>query len=273
MPIKKARNTMRQASRVSLPEPARKFPFWTIFAILMLYAGLFIVASLAYLLYRQQVVHESAIRQLEENQVMARGVQYQYKQTLVTNLFLQYEACRPSFTGACDDAKVYRLAADGSKQIIIPSVRSLAGAPMGSELLQPLEQSPDARYIVFGAWAYGSVRNAKDTRVWIYDAQVGQVTVRANVPSDAVYSPDYTRAAYGILNNNDIREIAVVNVKDGKVTTVAKAAVNMTFMEPGSNRPILVWRDAQTLVVNQYSREGFGRPLDIENEQIHVKIK
>jgi hypothetical protein len=273
MPTKKVRNVARRP----LPEKSvsRTFPFWTVFAILLLYAGVFIIGSVDYLLYNQQndILSDLVTLNSGFTQVSSQESPYQFKETPVKGLFLYYRGCKSSFTGACDDAQVYRLAADGSKQVIIPSVRALAGVPLGSELLQPIEQSPDAMYIVFGAWAYGSSRNPKDTRVWIYDTQAGRIVAQTNVPQDAVYSPDYAHAAYGILNNGDVREIAVLNIKDGKTSTVAKAAADMTFMGPGNIEPMLVWKDAKTLFVNQYPKHGFGRPLDVENEQIKITIQ
>ncbi|MFA6099288.1 MAG: hypothetical protein WC750_00230 [Patescibacteria group bacterium] len=282
MPIKKRPNVLRPASqrRTSDYEKAqvtrKAFPFWTVFVIMLLYVGLFIVGSMACLLYNQQVAIISALNALggkvEETGMLptAQESQYQYQQTSVKNLYLFYEACRPSFTGACDDAKLYRLATDGSKQIILPSLRSLPGAPLGSELLQPIEQSVGGQYIVFGAWAFGSERNPTDRRVWVFDTVTASVVVQSNkVPSGSVFSPDYAYAAYASLIDNDMQDLMIVNLKEDKVVSGAKAKTRHSFKSPNGEASIR-WQDAKNLFIKEYVTDEGGTT---ESGEVHVKVK
>jgi len=190
-------------------------------------------------------------------------------------LFLAYQACQPTFTGLCDDAGIYRLSQDGSKEMLIKSVRSIAGAPQTNELLQPLSASPDGKILVLGAWAFGSNRNANDKRVWLYDLNKGAVVAKsAGVPADAIFSPDYAYAAYAVTDNNDIRDVMIVSFISDKTVSGAKADEGRTFKNQNGTAD-LVWKDAKTLAVTVYSvpsgTEASSIPVKVGEKTIKLK--
>jgi len=192
-------------------------------------------------------------RKFEVVKTEAEQSAWQFKDTGVGNLSLAYHACPASFTGACDDAMLYRQAADGSKQVVIPSLRQVTGAPLTNELLQPMLQSADGKYIVFGAWAFGSERNPSDKRIWVYRTDTNEVAFKsANVPAGAVFSPDYAYAAYGVEDNGDIRDVMIVSFLSDKTVSGAKADATRSFKGP-DGKVQLQWNDAKTLVVSEFS--------------------
>ena len=191
---------------------------------------------------------------ITEKTVPADQTGWQFKETGVVSLMLAYRSCPATFTGSCDDAMLYRLAKDGSKEVVVPSLRSLSGAPLTNDLLQPLSQSADGKWIVFGAWAFGSERNAKDNRIWVYRTDTGVVTAAAtSVPADAVFSPDYMYAAYAFVDVGDIRDIRVVALATDKTVSVSQADEGRTFMG-ADGKAELQWKDEKTLVVSVFSK-------------------
>jgi len=274
MPIKKARSSAASAATQPCQcEPTyKRRSFWVFFAFLFLFAGVFIMGSITTLLYRQQINMAMFLNNLGvkvDQESTYQGSQYVYQPSDVSGLYLAYQACAPSFTGACDDASLYRLAADGSKQIIVPSLRHLPGAPLTNELLQPIELSVGGQYIVFGAWAFGSSRNANDRRIWLYNSKDGSVLESSSVPVGAIFSPDYAYAAYASVINNDIQDLMIVNLKDDKVVSGAKAKTHRTFMGP-TGKPAIRWQDAKNLFIKEYITDMTGTT---ESGEVHVKVK
>ncbi|MHB8831385.1 MAG: hypothetical protein ACYC44_04715 [Patescibacteria group bacterium] len=274
MPIKRARSSAALAAKPECRcEPTYKHrSFWVFFAFLFLFAGVFIMGSITALLYRQQISMALFLNNLGvkvDQESSASQTQNIYQASDVSGLYLAYQACAPSFTGACDDASLYRLAADGSKQIIIPSLRRIPGAPMTNELLQPIELSVGGQYIVFGAWAFGSGRNANDRRIWLYDTKDGSVLESSSVPVGAVFSPDYKYAAYASFINNDMQDLMIVNLKEDKVVSGAKAKARRTFMGPTGVAAIR-WQDAKNLFIKEYITDMTGTT---ESGEVHVKVK
>jgi len=200
---------------------------------------------------------------------------WQFKDTGVGGLSLAYRACPATFTGACDDAMLYRQATDGSKQVVISSLRQVAGAPQTNEMLQPLLQSPDGKYIVFGAWTFGSERNPSDKRVWIYKTDANAIVSKSSgVPGGAVFSPDYAYAAYGVEDNGDIRDIMIVSFVSDKVVSGAKADDTRSFKGPDGGVH-LQWNDAKTLVISEFSIPSGAGASSVakKTREITVKVK
>lgn len=242
---------------------------------MMAFAGLIILGGVTVLLYNQQVLIANYLNELGfkvavVGQAKPDGLQVQ--ETRISGMYLGYVPCKAGYTGACDDAAVYRESEDGSKQVILPSVRGLAGAPLTGELLQPLSQSQDGKYLVMGAWSYGSERGANDRRIWIYDLQNASLYAKADVPLDAVFSPDYTYAAYGGFSEGDIRDLMVVNLRENRTVSGAKAGERRTFVGP-ENRVSIRWIDSKNLAVKEYSKPTQEAPVPVEKGEISIKLK
>ncbi|MFA6504423.1 MAG: hypothetical protein WCT54_05900 [Patescibacteria group bacterium] len=272
MPIKR-----RPASRVqSVPHQELKLEvtrakssFWTVFVFMLLFAALFIVGSTTVLLYEQQLGIVNFVDS-SLGRTNTPSMQGSYQESAVKGLFIYYKPCPSTFTGACDDASLYRLAADGSKEVIVSSVRNILQAPVTSELLQPIEQSVGGQYIIFGAWAYGSERNPMDQRVWVYDTLTGQTIVRANVPKDSVFSPDYKYAANPVRKDTDVKEIQIVDMASNSVVKTVDARESYTFVGTNGYDVQMRWEDAKDLYVPEYVKDT----NNIEAvREIHVTLK
>jgi len=245
---------------------------------MVVFAAVFVIGSVTALLFQQQLNilgflnAKGTANKVVFTPPMLQTPECQYKETQVVGVHLAYQPCKPMFTGACDDAGLYRLAADGSKQVIISSLRSLPGAPLSSELLQPIEQGVGGQFMVFGAWAFGSNRNPNDRRIWLYDMQTGSLVAKAEVPSGAVYSPDFMYAAYASLIEGDMRDVMIVNLKENKTVSGAKAEEGTTFMGP-DKKAALSWKDAKNLVVKYFSSPDAKTPVAMEKGEKTIKVK
>lgn len=196
-----------------------------------------------------------------------------FKETQVPGLYYEYQPCKPTFTGACDDALLYRLAKNGSKEVAVPSLRRLTGAPLTNELLQPISQSPDKRWMVFGAWSFGSNRNVNDRRIWLFDQQVGDVVLVFSAPVDAVYSPDFKYAAYASPDGNgDIRDVTILDIWTGRDVGGAKAEIDVTFMGP-DGRALLRWEDDKNLFISEYVKTDKENPVPVLRGEKNLKVK
>lgn len=259
------RKTVRQTAVPAVQERTRQDAssrlFWISFVFLLVGAAVIVSGYAIMLLANQQ---DALLRQVES--LSGRKVQvtekiqpaeqeaWQFKETGVGGLMLAYRACPATFTGSCDDAMLYRLAKDGSKEVVVPSLRALSGAPLTNDLLQPLSQSEDGKWVVLGAWAFGSERNAKDRRIWVYRTDTGKVvSASANVPADAVFSPDYMYAAYAVADAGDIRDVMIVALGEDKTVSGAKADDGRTFMGL-EGKAVLEWKDAKTLAVSIFAK-------------------
>ena len=278
MPIKRLRHASPARAACVCP-PRKPMSFWLVFSFMVLFAAVFVIGSVTALLFQQQLNilgflnAKGTANKVVFTPPMLQTPECQYKETQVVGVHLAYQPCKPMFTGACDDAGLYRLAADGSKQVIISSLRNLPGAPLSNELLQPIEQGVGGQFMVFGAWAFGSNRNPNDRRIWLYDMQTGSLVAKAEVPSGAVYSPDFMYAAYaGKDENGDLRDIMIVNLKENKTVSGAKAEASMTFQGP-DGKASLRWQDAKNLYIKQYTRGDMKNPVPVEDGEIHVKVK
>jgi len=206
----------------------------------------------------QIVSYLSTFQPVSETQLSATTEQpaaamFQIKDTAVSGLSLAYTPCPATFTGACDDAMLYKNSADGSKQVIIPSMRALKGSPLSGELLQPLSQSADGHYLVLGAWAFGSNPVETDKRIWIYDTSANDVVIQSDsVPHNAIFSPDYMYAAYPVVSNNDITDIMIVSFASGKIVSGAKPDSGASFKGP-DGKAVLAWKDAKHLLVSVFT--------------------
>ncbi len=196
-----------------------------------------------------------------------------FKETQVAGLYYEYQPCRPTFTGACDDASVYRLAKNGSKEVVVPSLRRLTGAPLTNELLQPISQSADSRWMIFGAWSFGSKRNSNDRRIWLFDQQVGDMVLASSVPADAVYSSDFKYAAYASFDGNgDIRDVTILDIWTGKDVGGSKADEEVTFMGP-DGKASLRWGDDKNLFITEYTRTDMENTLPVVRGEKNLKVK
>ncbi len=283
MPVKKNNRTLpptklpstplragsARSSKLETAKPS-SLGFWTAFFIILLVAATAIIGYSVYLVYQEQkdlVLTLPAYRQTGSVDENAR-----FQQTLVPGLFLAYTKCPAQFTGPCDDAMLYRLNADGSKQTIFPSMRALAGSPLTDELLQPIATSSDGKLIAFGAWSFGNNRNKSDLRAWIYDSQTGELAYDSDkVPQDAIFSPDLKYAAYGVLYNNDIQDFNIVNLKKNQVVSGGKANAGNTFMGQ-DGKPEIVWVDAGTVSINLFVKSMPDSPNTTEYGVKKVKV-
>lgn len=273
MPIKKSRGKavltpVKESRPIIMP---RRSAFWTVFAFMMVVAGMFVIGAITVLLYKQQVLIASYIDEVgyAVTDIAQQKTESVVQETKIKDVYLSYVPCEAGFTGPCDDASIYRQSGNGSKQVIFPSVRGLSSAPLTGELLQPIAQSADGKYMVFGAWSFGSERGPGDNRIWIYDVQSGNLHARADAPVDAVYSPDFAHAAYTIFDNNDIKELRIVDLKVNRLLPGAKAGDGISFMGP-NGAPSIAWKDASNVVVKEYSRSAGGV---IESGEENIKIK
>lgn len=235
---------------------------------MMLFAAVFIIGTTTVLLYEQQIGIVNFV-DLSLGKTSAPLMRGTYQETNVKGLFMYYQSCPSTFTGACDDASLYRLAADGTKEVIVSSVRNIPQAPVTSELLQPMEQSVGGQYIVFGAWAYGSDRNPTDRRVWVYDVLSGETVARADVSVNAVFSPDYKYAAYA---SNDYMDLVIVNLDENQAVSGAKATVDTSFLGP-ENKSVIVWQDTKNLIIKLYNLADASNSIPSEYGEKRVKVK
>lgn len=197
------------------------------------------------------------------------------KETGAQGFWLAYTPCPETFTGACDSAAVYRLAKDGSKEVLIADVRRLPGAPQTNELMQPMSASTDGNILVLGAWAFGGNRNPNDKRIWLYDVSKGAIVVHSNaVPGNALFSPDYAYAAYAVEDNGDIRDVMIVNLSNDKTVSGAQADSGRSFKNQNGQAD-LAWKDAKNLTVSEYSvpsgNEASSIPVKVGEKNIRVK--
>lgn len=261
MPIKKS------AQKASVPKAEASAccssvnVFWRALYTIVIGTAIVVLAYIVLIMFQHMLDLSYAVVDLNDRlapagqsgMVVPSTQAVQYKETAVSGIWLAYTACPATFTGACDDASLYKLAKDGSKQVVVNSVRAIAGAPRTSELLQPISASPDGNLLVMGAWAFGSNRNTNDNRIWIYDLTKGQIVAKAsNVPANAVFSPDYAYAAYAVTDNNDIRDVMIVSFVSDKTVSGAQADDGRTFKNQNGQAE-LVWKDAKTLVVTMFS--------------------
>ncbi len=175
---------------------------------------------------------------------------YQYVSSQVGGLFLAYQPCEECFTGSCDDVLVYRLTDDGSKEVIISSVRALSFAPRTTELLQPVFKDPEDRWLLLRAWAFGSsAPDAKDAPVWVYDFKRGDVALQfTGIPFNAIFSPDFSYAAF--MDEN--KSVRVVHLRSGSVVRDILPTEGQDFLGTGT-LPVLRWVDSQTLSIKDFS--------------------
>lgn len=243
--------------------------FWTAFFIVLLAAATAIIGYSVYLVYQEQ---EDLAWTLPAYRGDPQTESARSQQSQVPGLFLAHVKCPARFTGPCDDAMLYKLSSDGSKQVIFPSVRSLSGAPLTNELLQPVAASSDGKLLAFGAWSFDGKRSPSDLRAWVYDTETGKVVYESDkVPQDAIFSPDLKYAAYSVLYNGDIQDFNIVNLKKNQVVAGGKPNTGNTFMGPCGKSEIN-WTDAETLTIKLFVESMPDSPNTTEYGMKKVKV-
>jgi len=249
-----------------------------IFVIFLLFVSLAIISFALYRVYNEQTrllsVIDSLSYEVSEQQVVvlpdgAAESNIQYKDSEVADLRLGYKPCPATFTGPCDDLMIYRLLENGSKEVLVPSVRGLSGAPLTNELLQPLAINTDGSRIAFGAWAYGSTPNENDGRVWIVETATGKVLLQSTiVPYNAVYSPDMLNAAYFVETDDGEEHVMVIDLEKNEDYLAARATGGTTYKD-GEAKVSINWLDNNTIAVIEYdipAEEGMPPTISGERE-------
>ncbi len=276
MPVKKAVKRTKSDTKPSLRQQKEK-QNGLIFAVFILFIC---VAILSFVLYRVNSKQEQLItiannlnNTLSKQQIVVTSdsdnmePEVRYSESAVSGLRLAYSPCRPKFTGPCDDIMIYRLNADGSKEVIVPSVRNLAGAPLTNELLQPIAINMDSSRIAFGAWAYGGKQNTSDNRAWIVDTKTGKVIYQTeNVPQEAIFSPDMAYAVYYSENEDAEGSLTLVDVVEDETKTLARASGGISYKDKDGNVTI-TWLDSSTVAVIQYEKDSETGELVISGER------
>jgi len=283
MPVKKTSKTSKaRASKESIiikPEPKKDKQMGLFFIIFILIVSLIVISFALYRVSNEQTrligVINSLSDEVSQQQTVivpddSDEIKIQYRDSNVQGLQLAYTPCLATFTGPCDDLLVYRLNKNGSKEVLVPSVRVLSGAPLTNELLQPLSVNSDFSYIVFGAWAYGGKRNSSDKRIWVVETTQGKVVAQSDlVPTDAVFSADMTYAAY-YMEDEDDELIMVIDLTNNEEFLVARAKSGITYKDANS-KVIINWLDAETVAVIQYEiDEDGGDPTIIGEREITI---
>ncbi|MFZ6015771.1 MAG: hypothetical protein ACOYUZ_05485 [Patescibacteria group bacterium] len=259
--------------RIERRPSAHKSHAWL---FLLLFLSVAIISYIIYQVYNQQIKIGDLVEKLSSGagqpliMYESETVEYQFSETGVAGYHLAYRPCPQTFTGACDDAMLYEII-NGSKQVIIPSLRALSGSPRTSELLQPLVKSD--KWLVLGAWSYGSRPNENDKRIWIYDFAKGDVILQTDrVPSSALFSPDYQYAAYAVKDNDDIKDLTILSMKDEDYAAGAKAGSGQTFMS-SSGDVEMRWLDDKNLAINVFTLpDDENNQLEFLNEK-QIKVK
>ncbi len=284
MPIKKTTKTTRTKPSNEVAhvyrEPKKDNRMGMSFIVFLLFVSLAIVSFALYRVYNEQTrllsVVNSLTSEVGEQQVVVIPDDkdenaIQYADSEIQGLRLAYTACLPTFTGACDDLMIYSLNQNGSKEVLVPSVRALSGAPLTNELLQPLAANSDNSRIAFGAWAYGSKRNTSDKRVWIAETATGKILLQSNtVPSDAIYSPDMTSAAYFLVNEDGEERVMVIDLETDKEYLAARATNGITYKDANSKATIN-WLDSNKIAIIQYEADvDGGEPTIVGEREITI---
>lgn len=280
MPTLKRKNNSlaNKRNKIFLADVCTPQNFWIIVLFSFILVIQVILVGFVVSLYQRQLLMVRAFDALSDrSQYLVSAPKDEngrfFKETPIAGLYYEYLPCRPTFTGACDDASVYRLAENGSKEVVIPSLRQLTGAPLTNELLQPITQSSDKRWMVFGAWSFGSKRNVNDRRIWLFDQQVGDVVLASSVPADAVYSPDFKYAAYASYDGNeDIRDVTILDIWTGKDVGGSKADAEVTFMGP-DGKASLRWGDDKNLFITEYTRTDTENAVPVLRGEKNLKVK
>lgn len=275
MPVKKA---VKKAKNASEPKPRqiKEKQNGLIFAVFILFIC---VAILSFVLYRVNSKQEDLLaiannlnQTLSKQQIVVTAEsneepEVRYSDSSVSGLRLAYTPCRPKFTGPCDDIMIYRLNADGSKEVIVPSVRNLAGAPLTNELLQPIAVNTDSSRIAFGAWAYGGKPNPGDNRAWIVDTKTGKVIYQSeNVPQKAVFSPDMAYAVYYSEAEDAEGSLTLVDIAEDETKILARESGGISYKDKDGIVTIN-WLDQQTVAVIQYEEDAETGELIISGER------
>ncbi len=189
-----------------------------------------------------------------------------YSESVVSGLRLAYSPCKAKFTGPCDDITIYHLNEDGSKEVIVPSVRNLSGAPLTNELLQPIAINTDSSRIAFGAWAYGGSRNSNDSRVWVVDTRTGKVIYQSDlVPKNAIFSPKMNYAVYYNKDEDGGGQLSLVELEENEVNLLARASGGI-YYEDQAGEVTLNWLDEDTVAVMQYEINENSGELELIGE-------
>ncbi len=284
MPVKKTRKaaSKRPAKEPDHIEirPKNDKQIGMVFIIFVLFVSLSIISLVLYRVSTEQERLISVINSLsdevsEQQMVIIpedkNEIKIQYLESDIKGLSLAYTPCPATFTGPCDDLMIYRLNNNGSKEVLVPSVRALTGAPLTNELLQPLSVNDDYSKIAFGAWAHGGNRNAKDKRIWIVETEQGKVLAQSTiVPTTAIYSEDMTYAAY-YMEDEDDELVMVIDLAKNEEYLAARAKAGISYKNANS-KVTINWLDEETLAVIQYAINPDSETLSIIGER-EITIK
>ncbi|MDF1497031.1 MAG: hypothetical protein P1P90_03140 [Patescibacteria group bacterium] len=281
MPVKKTTKTSRaksdQDTAHTSHSPRKDKQMGMSFIIFLLFLSLAIVSFALYRVYSEQTRLLGVINKLSNEVSMQQTIvvpedsnetKILYSDSGVQDLRLGYTSCPNTFTGPCDDLMIYRLDQNGSKEVLVPSVRKLEGAPLTTELLQPLAINKDGSRIAFGAWAYGSERNANDKRIWIMETSSGKLIAQSNlVPTESVYSPNMSYAAYYNVTEDGEEQIMVVDLLAEKEFLAARATGGIMYKDANSKATIN-WLNDNTIAIIQYemAEDGSGPTIVGERE-------
>ena len=271
--VKKSSKDLQQAHHQSSKT------FWILFSFVFLFTGMVVMAAIMVLFYTEQVnlSHnlqriQSTVTAQEQNQAENRLSAFKYIDTEVKGLRLAYSACPSTFTGSCDDAMLFRQSEDGSKQVIIQSLRALKQAPKTTDILQPVFESIDKKWLVLGAWTFGGKRNTKDNRVWIYNEDLGDIIYYSDkVSANAIFSPNYNLAAQAVIKDGDVTEAQVIDLTNNELRGRLKASTGNTFLGP-NNVVTMYWESEDTIVVKEYKKPNIDQPTPIENGEKRLKF-
>ncbi|MBU2566208.1 hypothetical protein KKG46_01465 [Patescibacteria group bacterium] len=291
MPVKSKPRTKKAGTVKKISRTPKKIPrdytlmhcqttktFWIVFSFLLLFVGMIVMSAILFLFYQEQTSLTNNFRNMqasiaaqEQQGSSERLSAFKYINTDVSGLFLAYTPCPSTFTGSCDDAMLFRQSADGTKQVIIKSLRSLKDSPNTTDILQPVFESSDHKWLVLGAWTFGGKRNTADSRVWIYNQDLGDIAYKSDmVPAGATFSVNYNLAAFAV-DDGQIDEIKVVDIQKNEVLSQIKAGVGRTFTSP-QNFLTMYWEADNVLVIKEYSLPTAEQPTSIEKGERRIKF-
>ncbi len=275
MPIKKSRPVSKKTDTVHKTEASGfNQPMGATLIIFILFVSLIVVSLALYRVYEKQerligIINLMSNRGAETVAVSESSSserKMQYRDADVSNLRLAYTPCPATFTGPCDDLMVYRLNDSGTKEVLIPSTRAIAGSPLTNELLHPFAVNNDYSRMAFGAWAYGGKRNADDKRAWIIESKSGRVLAESTlIPVDAVFSPNMLFAVYFSEDDKGIGQIMLIDISKDTESLLTREAGDI-FFKDADGKVNLNWLDDKTIAIIQYQLNESGE-LQISGER------
>ncbi len=275
MPVKKYRPVAKKTDTVHKTDAsASGQPLGAALIIFILFISLVVVSLALYRVHEKQEKLIGIINLISNKGVQAPALldqassesKMQYRDADVSSLRLAYTPCPATFTGACDDLMIYRLNDSGTKEVLIPSTRAIAGSPLTSELLHPFAVNNDYSRMALGAWAYGSKRNTDDRRAWIIESKSGSVVAESTlVPAEAVFSPDMLFAAYYNEDEKGVGQIMLVDLSKDTESLLTREAGDLYFKD-SDGKVHINWLNNGTVAIIQYQLTESGE-MQISGER------